>query len=78
VAHISKHIQSCFRISTSRGLLTRGKWEETEESFHTKKLSKKYGSRRILHPLNPKHQEIELSDKKQSRIVGWIMEKKRY
>jgi len=38
---------------------------------------KKYGTKRILHPLNPKYQDIELSDKKQYQIVGRIMEKKK-
>ena len=40
----------------------------------TLKQFKKYGTKRILHPLNPKYQDIELSDKKQYRIVGRIME----
>ncbi len=52
---------------------------KNEEEEVTLKQFKKYGTKRILHPLNPKYQDIELSDKKQYRIVGRIMEKtKRY
>jgi SOS-response transcriptional repressor LexA len=43
----------------------------------TLKQLKKYGTKRVLHPLNPKYEDIELSDKKQYRIVGRIMEKKK-
>jgi phage repressor protein C with HTH and peptisase S24 domain len=43
----------------------------------TLKQFKKYGTKRILHPLNPKYEGIELSDKKQFRIVGKIVEKKK-
>jgi len=52
---------------------------KNDEEEVTLKQFKKYGTKRILHPLNPKYQDIELSDKKQYRIVGRIMEKtKRY
>jgi SOS-response transcriptional repressor LexA len=47
----------------------------SDEEEVTLKQFKKYGTKRILHPLNPKYQDIELSDKKQYRIVGRIMEK---
>ena len=43
----------------------------------TLKQFKKYGTKRILHPLNPNYEDIELSEKKHYRIVGKIMEKKK-
>jgi len=38
----------------------------------------KEGATQILHPLNPKYPAIELSDKHQYRIIGKVVEKKRY
>lgn len=45
----------------------------------TFKQLKKYGKTRLLHPLNPKYPDIELSDKHQYRIIGKVVKKeKRY
>ncbi len=49
-----------------------------EEEALLKQL-KKYGKQRILHPLNPKYADIELSEKKEYRVIGRIVKKeKRY
>jgi SOS-response transcriptional repressor LexA len=50
---------------------------KNDEEEVTLKQLKKYGTKRILHPLNPKYEDIELSDKRQFRIVGKIVEKKK-
>lgn len=50
---------------------------KNDEEEVTLKQFKKYGTKRILHQLNPRYEDIELSDKKQYRIVGRIMEKHR-
>lgn len=49
-----------------------------EEDDAVFKQLKKYGKARILHPLNPNYPDIELSDKHQYRIIGKVVEKKRY
>lgn len=51
--------------------------KNTKDETVIKQL-KKYGKARILHPLNPKYPDIELSDKNQYRIIGKVVEKKRY
>jgi SOS-response transcriptional repressor LexA len=54
---------------------------KNEDDEATFKQLKKYGKARILHPLNPKYPDIELSDKVQYKIVGKVVEKikrKRY
>ncbi|MBW2003808.1 MAG: hypothetical protein JRI72_04235 [Deltaproteobacteria bacterium] len=39
---------------------------------------KKYGRTRVLHPLNPKYDDIELSkDTEYRRVVGVVIEKKK-
>ena len=43
----------------------------------TFKQLKKYGRTRVLHPLNPKYDDIELSKDIEYRIVGVVMEKKK-
>lgn len=48
--------------------------EEDEAVF---KQLKKYGKARVLHPLNPKYPDIELSDKNQYRVIGKVVEKKK-
>jgi len=49
------------------------------EGEATFKQLKKYGKTRLLHPLNPKYPDIELSDKHQYRIIGKVVKKeKRY
>jgi len=48
-----------------------------EESESTFKQLKKYGKVRVLHPLNPKYDDIELSRDIEYRIVGVVMEKKK-
>lgn len=50
---------------------------KNDEAEVTLKQLKKCGTKRILHSLNPKYDDIELSDKKQFRIVGKIVEKKK-
>ena len=47
---------------------------EREATF---KQLKKYGRTRVLHPLNPKYDDIELSKDIEYRIVGVVVEKKR-
>jgi SOS-response transcriptional repressor LexA len=49
-------------------------YEEGESTF---KQLKKYGKVRVLHPLNPKHGDIELSKDIEYRIVGVVLEKKK-
>lgn len=48
------------------------------EDEATLKQLKKYGSTRILHPLNPKYEDIELKKNIQYRVIGVVVEKKRY
>lgn len=48
-----------------------------EEGEATLKQLKKYGRIRVLHPLNPKYKDIELSEKHQYVIVGKVVEKKK-
>lgn len=48
-----------------------------DEGEATLKQLKQYGKTRILHPLNPKYPEIELSEKHQYVIVGKVVEKKK-
>jgi SOS-response transcriptional repressor LexA len=49
-----------------------------EEGETTFKQFKKYGRTRVLYPLNPKYDDIELSKNTEYRIVGVVIEKKRY
>ena len=48
--------------------------EEWEATF---KQLKKYGKTRVLHPLNAKYEDIELSKNTQYRIIGVVVEKKK-
>lgn len=48
-----------------------------DEGEATLKQLKKYGRTRVLHPLNPKYNDIELSEKRQYVIVGKVVEKKK-
>lgn len=48
---------------------------DREASSATFKQYKEYGTKKILHPLNPKYKDIELDHKKQYTIVGKIIEK---
>ena len=48
-----------------------------EEGEATFKQIKKYGKTRVLHPLNPKYDDIELSKEVEYRIIGVVMEKKK-
>ena len=48
--------------------------EEWEATF---KQLKKYGKTRVLHPLNAKYEDIELSKKTEYRIIGVVVEKKK-
>lgn len=41
------------------------------------KQLKKYGTTRVLHPLNPKFDDIELSREIEYRIIGVVVEKKK-
>jgi len=43
----------------------------------TFKQLKKYGRIRVLHPLNPRHEDIELDKGSEYRIIGVIIEKKK-
>ena len=43
----------------------------------TFKQLKKYGRTRVLHPLNPKYDDIELSKDTEYRVVGVVIEKKK-
>lgn len=48
--------------------------ESREATF---KQLKKYGRIRVLHPLNPRHEDIELDKEIEYRIIGVIVEKKK-
>jgi len=48
-----------------------------EEGEATFKQLKKYGKTRVLHPLNPKHEDIELNRETEYRIIGVVIEKKK-
>ena len=48
-----------------------------DEGEATLKQFKQYGNTRILHPLNPKYDEIVLNEKHQYVIVGKVVEKKK-
>jgi SOS-response transcriptional repressor LexA len=48
-----------------------------EEGEATFKQLKKYGRTRVLHPLNPKYDDIELSKDTEYRVVGVVIEKKK-
>ncbi len=48
--------------------------EEWEATF---KQLKKYGKTRVLHPLNAKYEDIELSKNTQYRVIGVVVEKKK-
>ena len=48
-----------------------------EEGVATFKQLKKYGKTRVLHPLNPKCDDIELSKDTAYRVVGVVIEKKK-
>jgi len=48
-----------------------------EEGEATFKQLKKYGRTRVLHPLNPKYEDIELSRETEYRIIGVVVEKKK-
>jgi SOS-response transcriptional repressor LexA len=47
------------------------------EGEATFKQLKKYGRKRVLHPLNPKYDDIELSKDTEYRVVGVVAEKKK-
>ena len=47
------------------------------EGEATFKQLKKYGSTRVLHPLNPKYDDIELIRDIEYRIIGVVIEKKK-
>jgi len=48
-----------------------------EEGEGTFKQLKKYGRTRVLHALNPKYDDIELSKDTEYRVVGVVIEKKK-
>jgi SOS-response transcriptional repressor LexA len=48
-----------------------------EEGEATFKQLKKYGKIRVLHPLNPKYDDIELRKDTEYRVVGVVVEKKK-
>jgi len=48
-----------------------------DEGEATFKQLKKYGKTRVLHPLNPKYDDMELNKDVEYRIVGVVMEKKK-
>jgi len=48
-----------------------------EEGEATLKQLKKYGKKRILHPLNPNYEDIELKENVQYRVIGVVVEKKK-
>ncbi len=48
---------------------------DRDDNTATFKQYKEYGSKRILHPLNPKYKDIELDHKKRYVIVGKIIGK---
>jgi len=43
----------------------------------TFKQLKKYGKTRVLHPLNPKYEDIELNRATEYRVIGVVIEKKK-
>lgn len=43
----------------------------------TLKQLKKYGEVRVLHPLNPKYEDIELKKNRGHRLIGVVVEKKK-
>ncbi len=47
------------------------------EGEATFKQLKKYGTTRVLHPLNPKYDDIALSKETEYRVVGVVVEKQR-
>jgi SOS-response transcriptional repressor LexA len=47
------------------------------EGEATFKQLKKYGTTRVLHPLNPKYDDIELRKETEYRVIGVVVEKKR-
>jgi SOS-response transcriptional repressor LexA len=48
-----------------------------EEGEATFKQLKKYGKTRVLHPLNPKFDDIELNRETEYRVIGVVIEKKK-
>ena len=48
---------------------------DRDENKATFKQYKEYGTKKILHPLNPKYQDIELDHKRRYTIVGKVTEK---
>ncbi len=48
-----------------------------EEGEATFKQLKKYGKTQVLHPLNPKYDDIELNRETEYRIIGVVIEKKK-
>ena len=48
-----------------------------EEGEATFKQLKKYGRTRVLHPLSPWYDDIELSRGTEYRVVGVVIEKKK-
>jgi phage repressor protein C with HTH and peptisase S24 domain len=48
-----------------------------DEGEATLKQLKQYGQTQVLHPLNPKYSDIELSEKHEYVIVGKVVEKKK-
>ena len=48
-----------------------------DEGEATFKQLKKYGKTRVLHPLNPKYDDMELNKDIEYKIVGVVMEKKK-
>ncbi len=63
------------RMSVRERRLFVVKNDEAEATF---KQYKRYDNTRILHPLNPKYKDIVWNKDQQYRIVGVVMEKKRY
>ncbi len=51
---------------------------KNDEEEATFKQYKKFDAARVLHPLNPKYPDIVLNKDIENRIVGVVMEKKRY
>ncbi len=49
----------------------------SEEGEATFKQLKKYGRTRVLHPLSPRYDDIELSRETEYRIIGVGVEKKK-
>jgi SOS-response transcriptional repressor LexA len=48
-----------------------------EDGEATFKQLKKYGKTRVLHPLNPKYEDIELTRATEYRVIGVVIEKKK-